>query len=158
MTSRANDLANLMSSTTVGTRDLTLDSDFSANTIASTTSVTANTIASTTSVTDSVGDVRTPRRVQHATDATISDEGVYLLQTGVSTITLGAPAEGTVMALYNNTAGNVTLEDGDTITSMRLSDGTGSHNNTLTIATRTLATVTVIASNACVVTGSDVSI
>lgn len=147
MTSRANDLANLMSSTTVGTRDLALDSDFSANTI-----------ASTTSVTDSVGDVRTPRRVQHATDATISDEGVYLLQTGVSTITLGAPAEGTVMALYNNTAGNVTLEDGDTITSMRLSDGTGSHNNTLTIATKTLATITVIASNACVVTGSDVSI
>lgn len=141
MTSRANDLANLMSSTTVGTRDLTLDSDFSA-----------------TTVSDSVGDVRTPRRVSHNTDATISDEGVYVLGTGVSTITLGAPAPGTVMALYNNTAGNVTLEDGDTITSMRLSDGTGSHNNTLTIATRTLATVTVIASNACVVTGSDVSI
>ena len=166
-TTRANDLANFIGAPSF-TGDLTVDSDFSANTITSTTSLTGNTVTATTSVTgatitstgnvnDSVSNVRTPRHTSLSADTTISNEGVYILEAGVSTLTLGAPAVGTVMAVYNNTTA-VTLEDGTTITSMRLgADNNSTHNASLTLAQNSMTTITFIASNACVVTGTDVS-
>lgn len=119
---------------------------------------TAN-VTSSDTVNDSVSDVRTPRYTEITSDSTISNEGVYRTSsTGVSTITLGAPAVGTVMAVYNNSASSITLEDGTTITSMRLgADNNTTHNNTLTLGSRSMTTITFIASNACVVTGTDVS-
>ena len=119
---------------------------------------TAN-VTATDTVSDSVSDVRTPRFTEITSDTTISNEGVYrTASSGVSTITLGAPAVGTVMAVYNNSASSVTLEDGATVTSMRLgADNNSTHNNTLTLGSRSMTTITFIASNACVVTGTDVS-
>lgn len=119
---------------------------------------TAN-VTATDTVSDSVSDVRTPRFTEITSDTTISNEGVYrTASSGVSTITLGAPAVGTVMAVYNNSASSITLEDGTTITSMRLgADNNSTHNNTLTLGSRSMTTITFIASNACVVTGTDVS-
>ena len=119
---------------------------------------TAN-VTATDTVSDSVSDVRTPRFTEITSDTTISNEGVYrTASSGVSTITLGAPAVGTVMAVYNNSASSVTLEDGATVTSMRLgADNNSTHNNTLTLGARSMTTITFIASNACVVTGTDVS-
>ena len=119
---------------------------------------TAN-VTATDTVSDSVSDVRTPRFTEITSDTTISNEGVYrTATTGVSTITLGAPAVGTIMAIYNNSASSITLEDGTQITSMRLgADNNSTHNNTLTLGSRSMTTITFIASNACVVTGTDVS-
>jgi len=116
-------------------------------------------VTATGSIADSVSDVRTPRFTEITSDSTISNEGVYRTSaTGVSTITLGAPAVGTIMAVYNNSASSVTLEDGTTVTSMRLgADNNDTHNNTLTLGARSMTTITFIASNACVVTGTDVS-
>ena len=110
-------------------------------------------------VTDTLSNVRTPRFTEITSDTTISNEGVYrTATTGVSTITLGAPAVGTIMAIYNNSASSITLEDGTQITSMRLgADNNSTHNNTLTLGSRSMTTITFIASNACVVTGTDVS-
>lgn len=117
---------------------------------------TAN-VTSSDTVTDSVSDVRTPRHTSLSANTTISDEGVYVLEAGVSTLTLGAPAVGTVMAVYNNTSA-VTLEDGATITSMRLgADNNSTHNASLTLGQNSMTTITFIASDTCVVTGTDVS-
>ncbi len=114
-------------------------------------------VTATGSISDSVSDVRTPRHTSLSADTTITNEGVYILQSGVSTITLGTASSGTVMAVYNNTTA-VTLEDGATVTSMRLgADNNSTHNNTLTLGQNSMSTITWIASNACVVTGTDVS-
>jgi len=109
-------------------------------------------------ITDDVSAVRTPRHTSLSADTTITNEGVYILQTGVSIITLGASAVGTVMAVYNNVNGTVTLEDGSTVTSMRRgADNDTTHNNTLTLGARSMTTITWIDSNAVVVTGTDVT-
>lgn len=131
----------------------------SAASVTATGTVSGATVTSSGDVNDSVSDVRTPRFTEITSDSTISNEGVYRTSsTGVSTITLGAPAVGTVMAIYNNSASSITLEDGTTITSMRLgADNNSTHNNTLTLGSRSMTTITFIASNACVVTGTDVS-
>ncbi len=116
-------------------------------------------VTATGSIADSVSDVRAPRFTEITSDSTISNEGVYRTSsTGVSTITLGASPSGTIMAVYNNSDSSVTLEDGTTVTSMRLgADNNDTHNNTLTLGARSMTTITWIASNACVVTGTDVS-
>ncbi len=128
-------------------------------TISGSSGISTANVTSSDTVNDSVSDVRTPRFTEITSDSTISNEGVYkTASTGVSTITLGAPAVGTVMAVYNNSASSVTLEDGATVTSMRLGvDNNNTHNNTLTLGSRSMTTITFFASNACVVTGTDVS-
>ena len=109
-------------------------------------------------ITDDVSAIRTPRHTPLSADTTITNEGVYILQTGVSIITLGASSVGTVMAVYNNVNGTVTLEDGSTVTSMRRgADNDTTHNNTLTLGARSMTTITWIDSNAVVVTGTDVT-
>ena len=119
--------------------------------------ITKTAMTANVDIKDTEGNVRTPRYSSKSANTTLENEGVYIFQSGASTITLGSPPAGSVMAVYNNTGSGLTLEDGATVTSMRLSDGVGSHNNSLTIANKTLATITMIASNACVVTGTDVS-
>lgn len=128
-------------------------------TINGSTGISTANVTSSDTVTDSVSDVRAPRFTELSTNTTISNEGVYkTTSTGVSTITLGAPAVGTIMAVYNNSASSVTLEDGTTVTSMRLgADNNTTHNATLTLGPRSMTTITFIASNACIVTGTDVS-
>ena len=107
---------------------------------------------------DDTSDVRAPRFTELSANTTIANEGVYKLGTGVSTITLGAAAAGTIMAIYNNVTSNTTLEDGATVTSMRLgADNSNTHNTTLTLGPRSMSTITWIDTNACVVTGTDVS-
>ena len=88
-------------------------------------------VTATGSIGDAVSDVRAPRFTEITSDTTISNEGVYITSsTGVSTITLGASPSGTIMAVYNNSASSVTLEDGATVTSMRLgADNNNTHNN-----------------------------
>ena len=138
-----------------GTNNIELETN---GNVTATGTVSAATVTSSGSISDSVSDVRTPRFTEITSDSTISNEGVYKLTSGVSTITLGAPAIGTVMAVYNNSTSSVTLEDGATVTSMRLgADNNNTHNNTLTLGTRSMTTITFIATNVCVVTGTDVS-
>lgn len=139
-----------------GTNNIELETN---GDVTATGTVSAATVTSSGDVNDSVSDVRTPRFTEITSDTTISNEGVYkTAASGVSTITLGAAAVGTIMAVYNNSASSVTLEDGATVTSMRLgADNNSTHNNTLTLGARSMTTITFIASNACVVTGTDVS-
>lgn len=139
-----------------GTNNIELETN---GDVTATGTVSAATVTSSGDVNDSISDVRTPRFTEITSDSTISNEGVYkIASSGVSTITLGAPAVGTVMAVYNDSASSVTLEDGTTVTSMRLgADNNNTHNNTLTLGARSMTTITFIASNACVVTGTDVS-
>ena len=49
---------------------------------------------------DPVGNVRTPRRTAITTATSIANEGVYYC-TNAPTLTLGAPADGSVMTIYN---------------------------------------------------------
>jgi hypothetical protein len=138
-----------------GTNNIELETN---GNVTATGTVSATTVTSSGSISDSVSDVRTPRFTEITSDSTISNEGVYKLTNDVSIITLGAPAIGTVMAVYNNSPSSVTLEDGATVTSMRLgADNNNTHNNTLTLGTRSMTTITFIATNVCVVTGTDVS-
>ena len=138
-----------------GTNNIELETN---GNVTATGTVSATTVTSSGSISDSVSDVRTPRFTEITSDSTISNEGVYKLTNDVSTITLGAPAIGTVMAVYNNSTSSVTLEDGATVTSMRLgADNNSTHNNTLTLAANSMTTITFIATNVCVVTGTDVS-
>jgi hypothetical protein len=137
-----------------GTNNIELETN---GNVTATGTVSATTVTSSGSISDSVSDVRTPRHTSLSADTTISNEGVYVLQSGVSIITLGTASVGTVMAVYNDTT-SVTLEDGGTVTSMRLgADNNTTHNNTLTLAANSMTTITFIASDTCVVTGTDVS-
>ena len=139
-----------------GTNNIELETN---GNVTATGTVSAATVTSSGDVNDSVSDVRAPRFTEITSDTTISNEGVYkTASTGVSTITLGASPSGTIMAVYNDSASSVTLEDGTTVTSMRLgADNNNTHNNTLTLGARSMTTITWIATNACVVTGTDVS-
>ena len=139
-----------------GTNNIELETN---GDVTATGTVSAATVTSSGDVNDSVSDVRAPRFTEITSDTTISNEGVYkTASTGVSTITLGASPSGTIMAVYNDSASSVTLEDGATVTSMRLgADNNNTHNNTLTLGSRSMTTITWIATNACVVTGTDVS-
>jgi len=112
------------------------------------------------SVTDDVSDVRTPRRLAISTTGqTISNEGVYYLTPPASSnIILGAPASGTVMTLYNNTGNTISLEDGNTVTHLRLAaDNNTTHNNTLTLGAYSTTTITMFSGIHALVTGTDVS-
>ena len=139
-----------------GTNNIELETN---GNVTATGTVSAATVTSSGDVNDSVSDVRAPRFTEITSDTTISNEGVYkTASTGVSTITLGASPSGTIMAVYNDSASSVTLEDGTTVTSMRLgADNNNTHNATLTLGSRSMTTITWIATNACVVTGTDVS-
>jgi len=139
-----------------GTNNIELETN---GNVTATGTVSAATVTSSGDVNDSVSDVRAPRFTEITSDTTISNEGVYkTASTGVSTITLGASPSGTIMAVYNDSASSVTLEDGATVTSMRLgADNNNTHNATLTLGSRSMTTITWIATNACVVTGTDVS-
>ena len=114
-------------------------------------------VTATGDVTDSVGNLRAPRYTTVSTATTISDEGVYYC-TSNPTLTLGTPAAGCILCIYNDSASSMTLEDGSTITSLRLgADNNNTHNNSVTIAARAMATVTVVTSTTAIVTGTDVS-
>jgi hypothetical protein len=144
-TSRANDLANLMSSTTVGTRDLTLDSDFSANTIA-----------------DTIGDVRTPR-VDAPTNSNhfVSGSGIsYLDDATTTTLTISTTfiSTGDVRTVYNSTGAAVTLAySGFTFV---FEDGSGTNivSSTATLADNSLLTVTVVSSTVIVLSSANLTV
>lgn len=111
-------------------------------------------------ITDDVSNVRTPRRLAISTTGqTISNEGVYYLTPPASSnIILGAPASGTVMTLYNNTANTISLEDGNTVTHLRLgADNNTTHNNALTLGAYSITTITMFSGIHAIVTGTDVS-
>ena len=114
----------------------------------------------TGTITDDVSAVRTPRRLAISTTGeTISNEGVYyLIPPASSNIILGAPASGTVMTLYNNTGNTISLEDGDTVTHLRLgADNNSTHNDTLTLGAYSITTITMFSGIHAIVTGTDVS-
>jgi hypothetical protein len=115
-------------------------------------------------ITDDVSDVRTPRYSAFtsgsATNETITNEGVYNINTAAptTTLTLGAPAVGTVMCIYNNKTTSVTLDAGSTITAMRKgADNDTTHNATLTLGANSITTITIVLSVRAIVTGTDVS-
>ena len=112
-------------------------------------------------VSDSVSNVRTPRFTVHTGgDLTVADEGVIRIGSSatLTTLTLGSVVGGTIICVYNNKSSSITLACGTTVTSMRKgTDNDTTHNATLTLGTRSLTTITVVASNVAVVTGTDVS-
>lgn len=123
--------------------------------------VTATGDVTAANVSDSVSNVRTPRYTQHSGgDLTVSDEGVLLIGGGstLSTLTIGTPANGTIICVYNNKTSSITLACGSQVTSMRNgADNNTTHNATLTLGSRSLATITVVSSTIAIVTGTDVS-
>jgi len=109
-------------------------------------------------VSDSVGNVRTPRWTAISTATTISNEGVYYC-TGAPTVTLGSPAVGTVMTIYNNNNSAMTLNRGSgTIAFMRIGGDNNTTNKTsVTLGGNSTTTVTIFNTNFAVVTGTDVT-
>lgn len=152
MTSRANDLANLMSSTTVGTRDLTLDSDFSANTI-----------ASSTSVSDVDGDVRKP--VLEVGNAVVSVSAVgsgilHLDNAATTTLVLwnGNLAAGDIHTIYNDTGAAVTITLTGFTNTREDGSGTSISGSTVTLADKSLLTATVISSTVLVLSSANLTV
>ena len=120
-------------------------------------SFTLTGVTVTGAVTDSVSDVRTPRRTAISTATTIADEGVYYC-TSNPTLTLGAPAAGAVMTIYNNSASSMTLNRGSTVTNMRIAaDNTTTNKTSVTLGAYSTTVVTMFNSTFAVVSGSDVS-
>ena len=114
-------------------------------------------VTATGSISDSVSNIRTPRRTAISTATTIADEGVYYC-TSNPTLTLGAPAAGTVMTIYNNSASTMTLNRGSTVTAMRKgADNDTTNNTSLTLGAYSTTTITMFQSIFALVTGTDVS-
>jgi len=120
--------------------------------------VTATGDVTASNVSDSVGNVRTPRWTAISTATTISNEGVYYC-TGAPTVTLGSPAVGTVMTIYNNNNSAMTLNRGSgTIAFMRIGGDNNTTNKTsVTLGGNSTTTVTIFNTNFAVVTGTDVT-
>ena len=118
-------------------------------------------VTATGSISDSVSNVRTPRFTVHTGgDLTVSDEGVLRIGSSatLTTLTLGSVVGGTIICVYNNKSSSITLACGTTVTSMRKgADNNNTHNATLTLGARSLTTITLVASNVAVVTGTDVA-
>ena len=119
--------------------------------------VTATGDVTASNVSDSVSNVRTPRVTNISTATTIADEGVYYVSNN-PTVTLGAPATGTIMTLYNSSGSSMTLARGSTVVWFRK----GADNDTVSHASVTLgaystATITFFSSTFAVVTGTDVT-
>lgn len=121
-------------------------------------------MTATGSIADSVSDVRTPRYSTFSTGSaaneTITNEGVYNITSGAATttLTLGSPAAGTILCIYNNKSSSVTLDAGSTVTAMRIgADNNTTHNATLTLGAYSLTTVTFVLISRAIVTGTDVS-
>lgn len=126
-------------------------------TLTNAASFTLTGVTVTGTVTDSVSDVRTPRRTAISTATTIADEGVYYC-TSNPTLTLGAPAAGAVMTIYNNSASSMTLNRGSTVTNMRIAaDNTTTNKTSVTLGAYSTTVVTMFNSTFAVVSGSDVS-
>ena len=129
----------------------------SAASVTATGTVSGATVTSSGDVNDSVSDVRTPRRTAISTATTIADEGVYYC-TSNPTLTLGAPAAGAVMTIYNNSASSMTLNRGSTVTNMRIAaDNTTTNKTSVTLGAYSTTVVTMFNSTFAVVSGSDVS-
>ena len=153
-----------MSATTISAASVTATGTVSGATVTSTGTVSGATVTSSGDVNDTVGDVRTPRYSAFtsgsATNETITNEGVYNINSAAptTTLTLGAPAAGTVMCIYNNKGSSVTLAAGSTITAMRKgADNDNTHNATLTLGAYSLTTITIVLSVRAIVTGTDVT-
>jgi len=106
---------------------------------------------------DPVGNVRTPRRTAITTATSIANEGVYYC-TNAPTLTLGAPADGSVMTIYNNNASSMTLNRGSTVSTMRKgADNDTTNNTSLTLGAYSTTTITMFQAVFALVTGTDVS-
>jgi len=146
MTSRANDLANLMSSTTVGTRDLTLDSDFSA-----------------TTVSDVDGDVRKPVLESGGAIASVSAVGsgiLHLDNAATTTLVLsnGNLAAGDIHTIYNDTGAAVTITLTGFTNTREDGSGTSISGSTVTLADKSLLTATVISSTVLVLSSANLTV
>ena len=119
--------------------------------------VVTNNVTATGSISDSVSNVRTPRTTNISTATTIADEGVYYVSNS-PTVTLGAPATGTIMTLYNSSGSSMTLARGSTVVWFRkgADNDTVSHTS-VTLGAYSTTTVTFFSSTFAVVTGTDVT-
>jgi len=100
-------------------------------------------------------DVRLPYHAAGVT--TLTEPGVYY-RSNNNALTFGAVAAGTVMTIYNNTANNITLNRGSTVTVLRKGNANNNTNNaSATLGPRSTTTVTAFQDNWVVVTGTDVS-
>lgn len=126
--------------------------------------ITKDAMTANVDIEDTVGNVRTPRysafTSSSAANETITNEGVYNINSAAptTTLTLGAPAAGTVICIYNNKNNTVTLSAGSTITAMRKgADNNTTHNATLTLGAYSLTTITIVLTTRAIVTGTDVT-
>ena len=126
--------------------------------------ITKTAMTANVDIEDTVGNVRTPRystiTSSASTNETIANEGVYQLSfdTPATTITIGAPAAGTIMCIYNNKTSSISLARGSTVTQMRKgADNNTTNNTTLTLAAYSLTTITMVSSTRAIVTGTDVT-
>lgn len=111
------------------------------------------------SVSDTIGgtarNVRTPR--YDSTSTTLTNEGVYY-RTSDAALTIGSPVAGTVMTIYNNNAGDITLNRGSSLNTMRIGTNNETNNNSsVTLGPRSTTTITMFTATFAVVTGTDVS-
>lgn len=115
------------------------------------------TSATVTNILDGVGNVRNIPRVGSAKTSTytlaISDIGQYVeIGTGGGVdVPNGIFATGNAVSVFNNTTGNRTISL--TITTAYIA-GTDADKNSVTLATRGVATILFISNSVCVVTGN----
>ena len=125
--------------------------------VTSSGTVSGTTVTSSGDVNDSVSDVRTPRYSSINTATTIANEGVYYCS-NAPTLTLGAPAAGTVMTIYNDNGSSMTLNRGSTLTAMRKgADNDTTNNTSLTLGAYSTTTITIFLANFALGTGTDVT-
>ena len=141
--------------------NIVLNTNGTVGSITSSGTVSGATVTSSGNVNDSVSDVRTPRYTSHSGgNLTVSDEGVYWITNGatLTTLTIGAPAAGTIISVYNNKGSSITLARGSTLTTMRKgADNNTTNNATLTLGAFSTTTITLFQSVLAVVTGTDVT-
>jgi len=101
--------------------------------------------------------VRIPRVTNITGNTTIANEGVYYV-TNNPTVTMGAPAAGTIMTLYNSSGSSMTLARGSTVVWFRkgADNDTVSHTS-ITLGAYSTATITFFSATFAVVTGTDVT-
>ena len=99
-------------------------------------------------------DVRLPKAFGNTT--TLTESGVYYL-TSNANISLGSMAAGTVITIYNNSSGSITLNRGSMSVMRKAANNANTNHASAQLARFSTTTVTAYSSTFAVVSGTDVS-
>ena len=102
-------------------------------------------------IADSISDVRIPK--QDTSSTTLTAPGVYY-RTATTALSLGSMAAGTVITIYNNSTGSITLNRGSMANLRKAADNAATNNASVTLAQYSTTTVTAYTTTLAVVSGT----